>query len=382
MTAVRYETARLAAMLFFITPGLSYGLFTSRLPFLKAVTGAEQSDIGLVLLTLGGASVAGLALASSAIRAFGIRCILLAGLFGHLAALVIAGTASSVLFLTATFAFLGFFLGLTDVAMNQQGLELERRFHKPTMNTLHAGYAVGGILGSCLGALFARWGLGTFFNFLVPAVGLGLLLLWAVRHMIDIRNEANPVTNAEKKKLPGLLLFTGVLVFLAFEAEGTCGDWGSLLLVHDKGAAESTAALTYGTVTAMALVSRLAADRLRSAFGDFPILFVGTIAASAGIVLVLVASGPILSLTGFALAGFGLGPIVPMLYSLAGKLPGISSVQASSVLSLLGYTGLLFCPPLYGFVAQHWDYPMIFVCVTIMLGLMAIGLCVLRKQSV
>lgn len=380
MTAVRYETARCAAMLFFITPGLSYGLFTSRLPFFKMATGAEQSDIGLLLLTLGAASVVGLVLASAVIPRFGIRSVLVPGLFGQLMALVAAGTATTLVFLIATFAFLGIFIGLTDVAMNQQGLELERRFHKPTMGTLHAGYAIGGILGSLLGALFARLDIGPFLNFLLPAAGLGLALFWAIQHILEISRSDKKEEKAPKEKLPWLLFFTGGLVFLAFEAEGACGDWGGLFLVKDKGATESAAALTYGTLTAAALVSRLTADRLRGRTGDFSLLFAGAGVALMGIVLVLAASETVSALTGFALAGLGLGPIVPMLYSLTGKMADVSSARASSVLSLMGYSGLLFCPPLYGWVAQYWDYPMIFVGVIVMLTLLVIGLDVVRRR--
>ena len=380
MKTVRYEIVRWATMLFFITPGLSYGLVMSRMPFFKAITGANQSDIGLVLLMLGVTSVAGLVLASVAISRVGIRCVLLPGLFGQLAALVAAGTATSLLYLSITFAFLGFFIGLTDVAMNQQGLELERRFAKPAMSTLHAGYAVGGILGSFFGALFAKFEITPFLNFLMPSTGLSLALFWAVRHMVKINYSDNKVGETQKEKLPWVLFFTGALVFLAFEAEGACGDWGSLFLVHNKGATESAAALTYGIFTAAALVSRLAADRLRLAFGDFPLLFVGTGVALLGIVWSMTASGTILVLIGFAFAGLGLGPIVPMLYSLAGKMTDVSSARTSSVLSLMGYSGLLFCPPLYGLVAQYWDYPMIFIGVIIMLGLLVIGLNVIRSR--
>lgn len=69
-----------------------------------------------------------------------------------------------------------------------------------------------------------------------------------------------------------------------------------------------------------------------------------------------------------------------MLYSLTGKMADVSSARASSVLSLMGYSGLLFCPPLYGWVAQYWDYPMIFVGVIVMLTLLVIGLDVVRRR--
>lgn len=48
---------RLACAYFFLCPGIAYGLFTSRLPALKAQTGADEAQIGLFLLSMGGSSL-------------------------------------------------------------------------------------------------------------------------------------------------------------------------------------------------------------------------------------------------------------------------------------------------------------------------------------
>ena len=48
----------------------------------------------------------------------------------------------------------------------------------------------------------------------------------------------------------------------------------------------------------------------------------------------------------------GFAPIVPILFSRAGKYPGVSPSVASSTMSILSYTGLLVFPPFLGFLGD------------------------------
>ena len=57
---VSFFVVRRATLIFFLVPGFVYGLFVSRLPAVKLMLGINQSQLGLLLLTLGIGSVLGL----------------------------------------------------------------------------------------------------------------------------------------------------------------------------------------------------------------------------------------------------------------------------------------------------------------------------------
>ncbi|WP_299284023.1 hypothetical protein [uncultured Tateyamaria sp.] len=58
------------------------------------------------------------------------------------------------------------------------------------------------------------------------------------------------------------------------------------------------------------------------------------------------------ALVGLVLVGFGLAPIVPLAFRIAGKLsPDAPGVGVAAV-STLGYAGFLLGPPLVGLVAE------------------------------
>lgn len=58
-------------------------------------------------------------------------------------------------------------------------------------------------------------------------------------------------------------------------------------------------------------------------------------------------------LAAFALPGAGLLPVVPLLFSRAGRLDGVSSAAAASLISVLAYGGLLVVPPVIGLIAEQ-----------------------------
>ena len=69
---------------------------------------------------------------------------------------------------------------------------------------------------------------------------------------------------------------------------------------------------------------------------------------------VLLASSWTVCLIGYAMMGLGLAPIVPIAFSRAGAIKGVSTARATSLVSLLAYAGLLFAPPAFGISAEHF----------------------------
>jgi MFS family permease len=62
---------------------------------------------------------------------------------------------------------------------------------------------------------------------------------------------------------------------------------------------------------------------------------------------------PWAAVAGFAVIGIGAANLVPVLFTLAGRLPGIPSAYGVAAVATPGYAGLLVGPPLIGFLAEH-----------------------------
>ena len=356
-----YASARLACMFYFMAPGLAYGLVTSRMPALKNMTGATEGELGIILLCFGLSALIGLAFAPRLIAKISAKTTLLASSLACMVFVVLVSFSSSVWFFGIAMALLGICMGLCDVTMNVQGVEVERAYKKSSMNILHAGYNIGAAAAACAGSIFAATNFGVWVNFVLPVAIMAGMLWWAEPRLVTEnlekpeRSESSPLVSVEpKKRLPFLVWVCGLLCVCCYVSEGSVGEWGSLYLHQEKAAPESIAALVFAGFSICSLMCRLVADRLRNNFGDFLVSTAGATLALAGMLTVLSSSSWSICLIGYAMMGLGQAPIVPIAFSRAGAIKGVSTSRATSLVSLLAYAGLLFAPPAFGLSAEHF----------------------------
>mgnify|MGYP002614362024 FL=1 len=356
-----YASARLACMFYFMAPGLAYGLVTSRMPALKNMTGATEGELGIILLCFGLSALIGLAFAPRLIAKISAKTTLLASSLACMVFVVLVSVSSSVWFFGIAMALLGICMGLCDVTMNVQGVEVERAYKKSSMNILHAGYNIGAAAAACAGSIFAATNFGVWVNFVLPVAVMAGMLWWAEPRLVTgnlekpERSESSPLVSVEsKKRLPFLVWVCGLLCVCCYVSEGSVGEWGSLYLHQEKAAPESIAALVFAGFSICSLMCRLVADRLRNNFGDFLVSTAGATLALAGMLTVLSSSSWSICLIGYAMMGLGQAPIVPIAFSRAGAIKGVSTARATSLVSLLAYAGLLFAPPAFGLSAEHF----------------------------
>ena len=356
-----YASARLACMFYFMAPGLAYGLVTSRMPALKNMTGATEGELGIILLCFGLSALIGLAFAPRLIAKISAKTTLLASSLACMVFVVLVSFSSSVWCFGFAMALLGICMGLCDVTMNVQGVEVERAYKKSSMNILHAGYNIGAAAAACAGSIFAATNFGVWVNFVLPVAVMAGMLWWAEPRLVTgnlekpERSESSPLVSVEpKKRLPFLVWVCGLLCVCCYVSEGSVGEWGSLYLHQEKAAPESIAALVFAGFSICSLLCRLVADRLRNYFGDFLVSTAGATIALAGMLTVLSSSSWSICLIGYAMMGLGQAPIVPIAFSRAGAIKGVSTARATSLVSLLAYAGLLFAPPAFGLSAEHF----------------------------
>lgn len=356
-----YASARLACMFYFMAPGLAYGLVTSRMPALKNMTGATEGELGIILLCFGLSALIGLAFAPRLIAKISAKTTLLASSLACMVFVVLVSFSSSVWFFGIAMALLGICMGLCDVTMNVQGVEVERAYKKSSMNILHAGYNIGAAAAACAGSIFAATNFGVWVNFVLPVAVMAGMLWWAEPRLVTgnlekpERSESSPLVSVEpKKRLPFLVWVCGLLCVCCYVSEGSVGEWGSLYLHQEKAAPESIGALVFAGFSICSLLCRLVADRLRNNFGDFLVSTAGATLALAGMLTVLSSSSWSICLIGYAMMGLGQAPIVPIAFSRAGAIKGVSTARATSLVSLLAYAGLLFAPPAFGLSAEHF----------------------------
>lgn len=353
MSHSRYNHTRVACAYFFFAGGLAYGIFTARLPAYRSITGANDSEIGLLLLCFGIFSLIALSTASRLIARFGVNNIIVAATLLMLGGWMLTGIAHSPLALVFPLAIAGLGTGLCDVAMNAAGIETEQKFKVHCMSFLHAAYSLGGVSGALCGSLFAALNLGPLPNLLAVLGPYLLLIRWARRNLLPQSTMRHDLPQKSRRgAMPFFIFFSGFLAMLCYMAEGSVGEWGSLFLYTDKGASAEIAALVFGAFSTPMVIGRLMGDSLRDNFGDFPVLCAGASLGAAGMAIAIFTPWPVIALGGYALMGLGMAPVVPIIFSRAGSRKGVNTASAVAVVSTMAYSGLLFFPPLLGFLGN------------------------------
>src|SRR5262249_9785512 len=144
--------ARVAVAALFLTNGAIFANLLPRYPEIKADLHLSNAVYGAAIAAFsGGALAAGLA-AGALIRRFQSSRVAVVGTFGIAVFVVVAGLAASPLMLAAALFVAGASDAITDVAQNAHALRLQRDYGRSIINSFHAVWAVGAILGGLMGA--------------------------------------------------------------------------------------------------------------------------------------------------------------------------------------------------------------------------------------
>ena len=371
--------ARWAVALMFLVNGFIMGSWAPQIPLLLPRHGLTAFGLGLLILGLGLGAVAAMALAGGLIARFGSRVVLRSfavAASGTLAAVVLAPTLA---LLALAMVGMGGLIGCMDVAMNANAVEVERRLGRAIMSSSHGFWSLGGFLGGSLGGvLIAALGAGGH-ALVVSAVALGLVGLAAP----TLRGEPpvpHPPTAAggagSHWPRGGAIWLLGLMALGAMVPEGAVLDWSALYLARELGSPMAASGLAFAGFAAAMAVMRFAGDHLRGRHGAVATLRVSGAVAAAGLLAASLAPTAPLAIAGFALAGLGIANMVPIILSAAGNHPGLGAGVGISVVTMMGYSGILVAPASIGLVADHIGFRLTYA----VLALVLIGVAALARR--
>lgn len=337
---------------FFVT-GALFATWGVHVPTVKAHYGLSEQSLAFAMLASGVGALAALAQAGRVIGRHGPRAVSAA--MGLLCCAAIAGLVAlpwyaALLVLMLVF---GMSASLFDVAINAEASDIERQAGRPLMSGFHGMFSLGGMCGAGLGAAAPLLGLSAQAHLLLAAGAGFAAILLACRAMLA--RAATPATGARQPlSLPrGPLLLLGVLAFMGLVAEGAMYDWSVLFMKQERDSEAGTAALAYAGFSGAMAAGRFGGDWVRARIAAPRLLRASGLLAAAGMALALALPSAWASLLGFALVGLGLSNVVPVLFSAAAQVPGVSPAHGIAAVSGVGYLGMMAGPPLIGLIAEH-----------------------------
>ncbi|MFE7241819.1 MFS transporter [Streptomyces sp. NPDC057582] len=369
--------ARFAVAAVFTVHGAVTGSFATRVPWIQDHAGVSAGQLGLALaFPAVGASLA-MPMAGAISHRFGARTALRGLLALWTLALVLPALAPNLLTLCAALFVYGASAGMSDVAMNALGVEVENRLDRSIMSGLHGMWSVGALIGSAAGTVAAHLGADARLHHSITALALTALGLIACQGVLDLRSEPDEEPPPRFTLPPRSALVIGAVGFCAVFAEGASLDWSAVYL---RDIMDSSAGLAAASTTAFALtmaVARIAGDKVVDRFGAVRTVRVGGVLATAGGLLVVTSPNSALAMCGFGLLGLGVAVVVPLAFAAAGR-SGPNPSQAIAGVATITYTSGLIAPSAIGSLAEATSLIVSFGLVTVLAFGLVLGAGVLR----
>jgi len=341
--------ARAATALIFFLTGALFAAWSTRLPAVKERLGLSDGALAVAILALEAGAIAGLPLGGALVARAGSRAALRLGFAAYPAGLLATALAPGRGALAAALAAMAFANSIVDVAMNAQGVELERRCGRPLLSGLHAGHSLGLAAGGLAGTLAAAAELPVRTHFALTAAAGLLAAQLATRRLVAERRADGERRFARPR---GRLALLGLVAFCAFLLDGAADNWIAVHVRAERGAAPGTAAAAFMLYALTLGAARLAGDRLVARFGRLAVVRASALVAAAGSALAIAAPGLGPALAGWALYGLGVAAIAPAVLGAsagAGDAPPAVSIAA---VTTVGYLGSFTGPPAIGALAQ------------------------------
>jgi MFS family permease len=358
--------SRIGVSLLFLMNGFIVGCWAPKIPEFAERLELSKFQLGLMILVFGVGSLTMMPIAGAQIARHGSRivakvtaiCLLPALLALTLAPNVVTGALSLFLF--------GGFIGAMDVAMNASAVAVEKSMRRAIMSSCHAFWSLGGLIGSGLGG-YVIAELGVFVHAELATVLAALFL--AIAWTMIFADQPHPDEKKEKTRLPlaPLPWLIGLMALFSMVPEGALLDWGALYLRQDMGASVTSSGLGFAAFSLTMSIMRFGGDLVRDRLGGVTTLRICTLFAIAGTLTTGLAPNAAVAIIGFALCGIGISNMVPIAFSAAGNIPGLKPGIGISVVTTLGYSGMLVAPSAIGFVAEHIGFSVVFMALPVLL---------------
>jgi len=372
---------RLAVSLFYFSMGLTFATWASRIPDIKETLHLSEADLGTVLFSIPCGQLLMMPFSARIVVKYGSSKTVVMGIIMYIAAMVSLGFGSERWHLMLSLFFFGVFSNFTNISVNTQGLLTEGIFKKPIMSSFHGAWSLAGFTGALIGLLMMNIGLPPRIHFAVVALLLYIVIALNFRHLVKTRPAKPQAIEADKQKglLPKLnpaLVWLGVIGFCSMVSEGIMFDWSGVYFKEVVKAPESLVVLGYTSFMIMMASGRFIGDKVTARFGRKRVLQVSGVLISGGMYLAVFLPYIIPAAIGFMLVGLGVSTVVPGVYSIAGKTPGIEPSKALTAVSSVSFLGFLIGPPVIGYIAHAVGLKMSFA----LIGIFGIGIAFLVNR--
>ena len=330
------------------------GTLGPRLPAVKEQAEITDGELGVALAVFAVGLFVGTRIVSPLLDRLGTRGVLRGGMPLLGVSLLGPAFAESLPSLAAALFVVGALSGILDVAMNSNAVVVERSYGRPIMSSIHGTWSAGMLVASGGAAAAAALDVSLRLHFGLAALAIALVSAPALGHLAAAADAPQqlPAVRTRGYLLARPVLLLGIIGFCSFLGEGAAIDWSAVYVDESLDASRGAAALAFVAFSVGITASRFLVDRIAARLGPVAVVRWGATFAATGLALGLAVPETAAAITGFALLGAGLAPVVPTVFSAAGNMRARSGRSALAAVVTISYLGSILGPALIGLVTS------------------------------
>lgn len=362
------KRARLAVAILFVLNGLALANLIPWYPVIKGDLGMSNTVFGIAVAGFAFGALAFGTLSGPLIARFGSARTSTVGAVVMASILPLIAIAPNPWTLALAMVGMGSADAIMDAAMNAHGLRVQRRYGRSIINSFHALWSAGAVVGGLVGSLVIGAGVPRSVHLLVVAIVVAVVAVAASGWLLPGAENTERAAEATAgdggglidawRVAPLVLLGLGVIMMASTALEDTAGTWSGVYLKDVVGAPAATLGLGFVASQGLMFVGRIFGDRVVDRFGPSRVARTGLLLSAAGITLVVLSSSSLAGvIIGFGLSGLGASTIYPLGVTASAEIPGVRSGDGITIVTWLARVGFLAVPPAIGAVADAASLP-------------------------
>ncbi len=359
------EQLRLATSIFFFISGFGYSTWASRIPSIQQHLHLNEAQLGALLLAMPVGLIVTMPVTGKLLGRFESRMIMFIGALIFNFLLGLPGFVVNTLQLMLVLFCFGSARNLMNLSLNTQAVYVQALYSRSILTTMHGIWSLAGFAGAGLGYLMVLFDVGTRWH--LVSVSAVLIVTAILCFPYTLEKKPDQQANKPVFSLPGKQMMKFALIcFGVMACENIMYDWSGiyfLKIIHSSKAASIGAYVVYMVTMT---IGRLAGDKLVGVIGVKKLLTYSGWLIFCGLMLAVLLPFQLVAGLGFAMVGLGVSCVVPLVFSIAGKIKNANAGQSLAAVSTIGYLGFLLVPPMVGFIAQATNLRLSFAVIALL----------------
>ena len=378
--------AKIAIIIIFFINGILLGSWATCAPFIKDQIGTTMGPFGLALLALPIVALITKQISGKLVVYFGSAPITRIGIIISCLAVALPGLSESVFTLALALGIFGGSMGILDVSMNAHAIIIQSKLKHSIMSFFHGMYSVGALVGAFISVvLIGNEIIIPKYYLIVIALFLGIVGFISSYYLMPAKTDYRQMGDKENVRtclnptIRVLIILLGFAGLIGMAGEGATTNWSAIYLRDSLHIDSTFISAGYIAYSISISIGRLLSDKLIHRFGDLNVAIVSLIFGGCSFIFSLFFSEPIVAISGFAILGLGISSLMPVVFSVAGRIGGNTTGPSITLVSSIA--GLSFViSPFLGYLADGIGLDWSLGFISIMIFCSAIILYIAKKM--